>query len=170
MNCGCHCPVVCNIPISYKGFSQHNNKTTIIPYFQTIKFNRTVSGVVPVTVCNVVCSNFPQILLQIKYCVIYWSCHHLRFLCTFRKLTSPDRFVVGPQRDDRIVVENTRDDDRSEMIGTLSISNLLRTDDGLYECIATNEASCCVIICSLLSLCVEDKRRCHSHCPRPFKL
>lgn len=58
---------------------------------------------------------------------------------TFRKLTSPDRLVVGPQRDDRIVVENTRDNDRSEMIGTLSISNLLRTDDGLYECIATNE-------------------------------
>jgi len=58
---------------------------------------------------------------------------------TFRKLTSPDRFVSGQQRDDRIVVENTRDNERSEMIGTLSISNLLRTDDGLYECIATNE-------------------------------
>lgn len=58
---------------------------------------------------------------------------------TFRKLTSPDRFVVGPQRDDRIVVENTRDNERSEMIGTLSISNILRTDDGLYECIAANE-------------------------------
>ncbi|GFG32210.1 hypothetical protein Cfor_02031 [Coptotermes formosanus] len=57
---------------------------------------------------------------------------------TFRKLTS-DRFVVGPQQDDRIVVENTRDDERHETIGTLSISNILRTDDGLYECIATNE-------------------------------
>jgi hypothetical protein len=54
--------------------------------------------------------------------------------------------VVGPQKDDRIVVENTRDNERSEMIGTLSISNILRTDDGLYECIASNEASCCFII------------------------
>lgn len=54
--------------------------------------------------------------------------------------------MIGQQRDDRIVVENNRDDERSEMIGALSISNLLRTDDGLYECIATNEASCCVII------------------------
>jgi neurocan core protein len=54
--------------------------------------------------------------------------------------------VVGPQRDDRIVVENTRDNERSEMIGTLSISNILRTDDGLYECIAANEVSFCIVI------------------------
>ena len=54
--------------------------------------------------------------------------------------------MIGPQADDRIVVENTNDNERSEMIGTLSISNILRTDDGLYECIATNEASYCVII------------------------
>jgi neurocan core protein len=65
--------------------------------------------------------------------------------CTFRKLTSSDRFVLGPQRDDRIVVENTRDNERSETIGTVSISNILRTDDGLYECIATNEASYIII-------------------------
>jgi len=54
--------------------------------------------------------------------------------------------VIGQQSDDRIVVENTKDNERSEMIGTLSISNIYRTDDGLYECIAINEASCCVII------------------------
>lgn len=58
---------------------------------------------------------------------------------TFRKLTSPDRFVIGQQSDDRIVVENTKDNERSEMIGTLSISNIYRADDGLYECIAINE-------------------------------
>jgi neurocan core protein len=61
-------------------------------------------------------------------------------------LTSPDRFVIGPQKDDRIVVENTRDNERGETIGTLIISNILRTDDGLYECIATNEVSCLVLI------------------------
>lgn len=58
---------------------------------------------------------------------------------TFRKLTSTVPFVVGSQSDDRIVVENTRDNERSETIGTLSISKILRTDDGLYECIAKNE-------------------------------
>jgi hypothetical protein len=61
--------------------------------------------------------------------------------------------VIGPQIDDRIVVENTRDNERSEMIGTLSISNIRRADDGLYECIASNEASCVYNLCSLLSLC-----------------
>lgn len=49
--------------------------------------------------------------------------------------------MIGAQSDDRIAVENTRDNERSETIGTLSISSILRTDDGLYECIATNEAS-----------------------------
>ncbi|XP_023709621.1 fasciclin-2 isoform X4 [Cryptotermes secundus] len=58
---------------------------------------------------------------------------------TFRKLTSPDRFVIGVQRDERIVVENTQNTERGETVGTLIISNILRTDDGLYECIATNE-------------------------------
>jgi len=63
--------------------------------------------------------------------------------------------VTGTQSDDRIVVENNSDNERSEMIGTLSITNIHRTDDGLYECIATNEASCCVIIyVSCLSLCI----------------
>ena len=52
---------------------------------------------------------------------------------------------MGPQRDDRIAVENTEDNERSETIGTLSISNILRTDDGLYECIAKNQASCFII-------------------------
>jgi neurocan core protein len=56
-------------------------------------------------------------------------------------LTSSDKFVIGVQKDDRIVVENTRDTERGETIGTLIISNILRTDDGLYECIAKNEAS-----------------------------
>jgi hypothetical protein len=68
------------------------------------------------------------------------------FLFAFRKLTSPDRFVIGAQRDERIVVENTQDNEKGETIGTLIISSILRTDDGLYECIATNEVICCVII------------------------
>lgn len=68
----------------------------------------------------------------------------------FRKLTSPDRFVIGAQRDDRIVVENTPNTEKGETIGTLIISDILRTDDGLYECIATNEVSCFVIFdCTL---------------------
>ncbi|KAJ4436724.1 hypothetical protein ANN_16856 [Periplaneta americana] len=58
---------------------------------------------------------------------------------TFRKLTSPDKFVVGAQNDDHIIVENTKDPERSETIGTLTIQSVLRTDDGLYECIASNE-------------------------------
>lgn len=58
---------------------------------------------------------------------------------TFRKLTSPEHFVLGSQKDDRIVVDNRGDNERSETIGTLSISNIRRADDGLYECIATNE-------------------------------
>ncbi|XP_021918912.1 fasciclin-2 isoform X4 [Zootermopsis nevadensis] len=58
---------------------------------------------------------------------------------TFRKLTSSDRFVLGVQKDDRIVVENTLDIERGETVGSLIISNILRTDDGLYECIAINE-------------------------------
>jgi neurocan core protein len=56
-------------------------------------------------------------------------------------LTSPDRFVIGVQKDDHIVVENTENAEKGETIGTLIISKVLRTDDGLYECIATNEVS-----------------------------
>lgn len=41
-------------------------------------------------------------------------------------------------------MENTQDTEKSETIGTLIISNILRTDDGLYECIATNEVICYV--------------------------
>ncbi|XP_063229305.1 fasciclin-2-like [Bacillus rossius redtenbacheri] len=59
---------------------------------------------------------------------------------TFRKLTSQSRYGVGVQPgDDRIVVTNDIDETRNEVVGTLTISHILRTDDGLYECIATNE-------------------------------
>jgi len=90
--------------------------------------------------------------------MLLWSCvaqevvSSIIFLI-FRKLTSPERFVIGSQRDDRIVVENTKDNEKEETIGTLIISNVLRTDDGLYECIATNEASFCAII-YMLFLCI----------------
>ncbi|XP_016769821.1 fasciclin-2 isoform X4 [Apis mellifera] len=56
---------------------------------------------------------------------------------TFRKLTAEKAYVKGPQLDDdRIILENSGDD--SETIGTLTISQSLRSNDGLYECIAQN--------------------------------
>nr|CAD7265447.1 unnamed protein product [Timema shepardi] len=59
---------------------------------------------------------------------------------TFRKLTSPNRYVLGAQpTDDRIDLVNKYDTERQETIGILRIAGVLRSDDGLYECIATNK-------------------------------
>nr|CAD7605377.1 unnamed protein product [Timema genevievae] len=59
---------------------------------------------------------------------------------TFRKLTSPNRYVLGAQpMDDRIDLVNKYDTERQETIGILRIAGVLRSDDGLYECIATNK-------------------------------
>nr|CAD7417124.1 unnamed protein product [Timema cristinae] len=59
---------------------------------------------------------------------------------TFRKLTSPNRYVLGAQPlDDRIDLVNKYDTERQETIGILRIAGVLRSDDGLYECIATNK-------------------------------
>jgi hypothetical protein len=59
-------------------------------------------------------------------------------------------------------VENTQDTEKSETIGTLIISNILRTDDGLYECIATNEVSYFVIFnyTSEKKTCMKDACSC----------
>ncbi|CAD7087678.1 unnamed protein product [Hermetia illucens] len=59
---------------------------------------------------------------------------------TFRRWGTEEEFVPGPQPDDdRIVLEQYGDNDRGESTGTLRISNLMRTDDGLYQCIARNK-------------------------------
>lgn len=50
--------------------------------------------------------------------------------------------VSGAQpHDSRIVIEQRIDETRREAIGTLIISNLQRSDDGLYACIAKNKVS-----------------------------
>lgn len=66
--------------------------------------------------------------------------------------------MIGVQRDERIVVENTQNTEKGETVGTLIISHILRTDDGLYECIATNEVSYFVIFDYTLE---EPVRRMH---------
>ncbi|KAJ8984502.1 hypothetical protein NQ317_014592, partial [Molorchus minor] len=60
---------------------------------------------------------------------------------TFRKLSSREPFVNGRQPEDhRITLEQEFFKEKNEGFGTLIISNLSRTDDGLYECIAENSA------------------------------
>lgn len=57
----------------------------------------------------------------------------------FRKLSDTEPFQIGKQVDDsRITLDQQFFEDRT--FGTLIISNLSRTDDGLYECIADNKA------------------------------
>ncbi|XP_043591462.1 fasciclin-2 isoform X1 [Bombus pyrosoma] len=58
---------------------------------------------------------------------------------TFRKLTDDKPYVKGTQLDDdRIMLTNSADDTNGETIGTLTINKSLRSNDGLYECIAEN--------------------------------
>ncbi|XP_050599265.1 fasciclin-2 isoform X3 [Bombus affinis] len=58
---------------------------------------------------------------------------------TFRKLTEEKPYVKGTQLDDdRIMLTNSADDTNGETIGTLTINKSLRSNDGLYECIAEN--------------------------------
>lgn len=59
---------------------------------------------------------------------------------TFWKLSEPQKMVAGLQpTDDRISVQQTEDRERSQVIGTLTILNLMTSDDGLYACIAENK-------------------------------
>ncbi|XP_055913981.1 fasciclin-2 isoform X2 [Eupeodes corollae] len=59
---------------------------------------------------------------------------------TFRRWGSEEEYVPGPQPDDdRVVLEQHFDDERGESSGTLRISHSVRTDDGLYQCIARNK-------------------------------
>ncbi|KAF6212589.1 hypothetical protein GE061_013115 [Apolygus lucorum] len=59
---------------------------------------------------------------------------------TFRKLSSETPMIAGLQpNDERIVVHQREDREKQQAIGTLAISPLRTTDDGLYECIARNK-------------------------------
>ncbi|XP_059622214.1 fasciclin-2 isoform X3 [Phlebotomus argentipes] len=61
-------------------------------------------------------------------------------LITFRRWGSKEELVPGPQpNDDRIVLEQSFDDERGESSGTMRILDVNRTDDGLYECVARNK-------------------------------
>ncbi|KAI9590654.1 hypothetical protein GQX74_008821 [Glossina fuscipes] len=59
---------------------------------------------------------------------------------TFRHWGTEDEFAAGVQvDDDRIVLEQHFDEDRGESSGTLRISRSMRSDDGLYQCLARNK-------------------------------
>lgn len=60
---------------------------------------------------------------------------------TFRKLSNREPFTIGSQmQDPRITLEEYVVQEKGETHGKLIITNLSRTDDGLYECIAQNNA------------------------------
>ncbi|KAL7302066.1 hypothetical protein TKK_0005299 [Trichogramma kaykai] len=59
---------------------------------------------------------------------------------TFRKHTADRPYIMGAQPDDdRIVLRNQADEQKGETLGELIIDQTLRSNDGLYECIATNK-------------------------------
>lgn len=61
---------------------------------------------------------------------------------TFRKHTSDNPYVAGIQPDDdRIILTSIPDNAKGETVAVLTIQNILRDDDGLYECIATNKVA-----------------------------
>lgn len=58
---------------------------------------------------------------------------------TFRRWGSEEEFQVGQQEnDDRIILEQTADEEMGESSASLIISKTLRSDDGLYRCVARN--------------------------------
>ncbi|XP_026332597.1 fasciclin-2 isoform X2 [Hyposmocoma kahamanoa] len=61
---------------------------------------------------------------------------------SFRKLSNADPFVTGSNDNGRITIEITerQTGDQMQTRGIISISKLNRTDDGLYECLAENNA------------------------------
>ncbi|KAL0878928.1 hypothetical protein ABMA27_003924 [Loxostege sticticalis] len=60
---------------------------------------------------------------------------------SFRKLSNSEPFTNGPNDNSRIIVETTNHQtgDQMQSSAVITISNLNRTDDGLYECIAEND-------------------------------
>lgn len=56
-----------------------------------------------------------------------------------RRWGSTEEYTTGAQpSDDRVVLEQTANEERGESTGTLRIYKLIRPDDGLYECVARN--------------------------------
>ncbi|XP_067012050.1 fasciclin-2 isoform X2 [Anabrus simplex] len=61
-------------------------------------------------------------------------------LVTFRKLSNEKPYIIGSQPgEDRITMDNQPDEENDAMVGLLIIDKVIRSDDGLYECIATNK-------------------------------
>lgn len=59
---------------------------------------------------------------------------------TFRRWGTREEFRLGSQAfDDRITLEQDVNPETGETIGTLVITNLRRSDDGLYQCVARNK-------------------------------
>lgn len=61
-------------------------------------------------------------------------------LITFRRWGSTEELRVGQQEnDDRIILEQNIDEEFGESSGTILISRTVRSDDGLYQCVARNK-------------------------------
>lgn len=59
---------------------------------------------------------------------------------TFRRWGSVEEFRTGNQlNDDRIILEQTVDHELGESTGSLYITDITRSDDGLYTCVARNK-------------------------------
>lgn len=60
----------------------------------------------------------------------------------FKKQGAQIEFVKGVQpQDDRIILNSMTDNAKGETVASLNIQSALRSDDGIYECIATNKVS-----------------------------
>lgn len=60
----------------------------------------------------------------------------------FRKQTASKPFTKGIQsHDDRIILTSIPDKAKGETVAILSIQNVVREDDGIYECIAENKVA-----------------------------
>lgn len=61
-------------------------------------------------------------------------------LITFRRWGTTEEFRVGQQEnDDRIILEQNFEEELGESSATLLISKTIRSDDGLYQCVARNK-------------------------------
>lgn len=60
---------------------------------------------------------------------------------TFRKLSNKVPYELGANQDNHISLEQEFNREKWETYATLSLYNLNRTDDGLYECIADNKVN-----------------------------
>lgn len=59
---------------------------------------------------------------------------------TFRRYGLTEELRLGHQEnDDRIILEQTVDNELGESTGILVISSVVRSDDGLYQCVARNK-------------------------------